>query len=230
MRAAAIPGVLALASLTVPLGCGAAQQPVQGGPDSSGTSARFIDVTVYEEEGEQLNEVTKGAFDWATGEGWAEWSYGGGPPGSLLQVGADCFQRDAGQQWKHWRSEDNPPYCTDEFFPPAELLAGLRSSGALESEREEEVRGAKTTHYRVVPKDEYADDPEQWIDVWLDEEGLVHKLNRPEGEASPRTRDYFDFGVDVDVNPPCRPVPPGSHPSTTLSRDSGKPPCVEETG
>jgi hypothetical protein len=115
------------------------------------------------------------------------------------------------------------------FQPPPELLAGLRSYGTLESEGEEDVRGAKTTHYRVVPKDEYSDEPEQWLDVWLDKDEVVHKLNRPLGEASPRTREYFDFGVGVDVSPPCRHAPVGSHPSTTLSRDSGKlPPCVEE--
>ena len=227
MRAAVIPGALAVASLSVSVGCGTAQpgaQPVE----TEEMSARFSDVIEYG-KADGGNEVSNGAFDWATGEGWSEDTYRGSS-GTLLQIGANCFQRDAGEGWKHWRAGgDDEPLCSDEFQPPPELLARLRSHGTLEREGEEEIRGAKTTHYRVVPNDEYSDDSEQWPDVWLDKEDVLYKLSWPLGEASPRTREYFDFGVSVDVSPPCRPSPVGSHPSTTLSKDSGKlPPCVEE--
>jgi hypothetical protein len=226
VRGAAIPGALAMASLTVSVGCGA-QQPSAQLADSGEESARFTDVTFYVAEGEKRNEVIEGAFDWGTSEGWYEGRYGDGPIGFELQVGADCFQRGAGEDWKHWRAAGETPLCSDVFLPPPELLADLRSYGSLESLGEEEVAGVKTTHYRVVPSEADSDHPEQWLEVWLDRAEVIYKLNRPEGEASPRTRDYFDFGVDVHVTPPCRPMP--AHPSTTLTREKGKPPCVEET-
>jgi hypothetical protein len=216
MRAAVIPSALAVASLSVPVGCGTVQ-PTGQPAETEGTSARFSDVTEYG-EADGGDEVIKGALDWATGEGWSQSRYGGSV-GTLIQIGADCFHRDAGEGWRHWRAEGDTPLCSDVFQPPPELLAGLRSYGTLESEGEEDVRGAKTTHYRVVPKDEYSDDPEQWLNVWLDKEDAVYKLSRPLGEASPRTRDYFDFGVQVEVKPPCRPA-----------KQKGElPPCEEET-
>jgi len=229
MRAAAIPGALAAASLTVPIGCGPAQQPGQG-PSTNGTTARFSDVTFYVVEGEERDEVITGAFDWAKGEGWSKDKYRGAS-GSRLQIGADCFQQDAGEAWKHWRAEGEPPLCSDVFEPPSQVLAQLRSYGTLESLGAEDVRGLKTTHYRVVPKSESDDEPEQWLEVSLGEGDVVAKLNRPSGESSPRTREYFDFGVDVHVTPPCRPISAGSQPSTTLRHDKATlPPCVEETG
>jgi hypothetical protein len=82
MRAAVIPSALAVASLSVPVGCGAAQPGAQPA-ESEETSARFSDVTEYLVEGERRDEVIKGAFDWATGEGWTEDKYGEGPVGTL---------------------------------------------------------------------------------------------------------------------------------------------------
>ena len=216
MRAAVIPSALAVASLSVSVGCGTAQPSAQ--PAETGdTSARFSDVIEWG-EADGGDEVINGAFDWARGEGWSEGRYGGSV-GTLIQIGPDCFYRDAGEGWKHWRAEDDPLFCSDEFQPPPELLATLRSYGTLESEGEEEVRGAKTTHYRVEPKDEYADDP-GWIDVWLDKEDVVYKLSRPLGEAAPRTREYFDFGVQVEVKRPCRPA----------AQKGELPLCEEDTG
>jgi hypothetical protein len=218
MRAAVIPSALAVASLTVPVGCGTVQpsaQPVE----TEETSARFTDVIEWG-EADGGYEVINGAFDWAAGEGWSKSMYGDGPTGTLMQIGPDCFYRDAGG-WKHWRVEDDDElFCSDEFQPPQELLARLRSHGTLESEGEEEVRGAKTTHYRVVPKDEYSDDSEQWPDVWLDTEDVLYKLSWPPGEASPRTREYFDFGVQVEVKRPCRPA----------AQKGELPLCEEDTG
>jgi hypothetical protein len=217
MRAAVIPSALAVASLSVSVGCGTVQPTAQPA-ETEATTARFSDVTEWG-EADGGDEVINGAFDWATGEGWSKSRYRDGPMGTLIQIGPDCFYRDAGEVWKHWRAEDDEPLCSDEFQPPPELLARLRSHGTLESEGEEEVRGAKTTHYRVVPKDEYSDDSEQWPDVWLDTEDVLYKLSWPLGEASPRTREYFDFGVQVEVKPPCR-----------LAEQKGELPlCEEET-
>jgi hypothetical protein len=218
MRAAVLPSALAVASLSVSVGCGTAQPSAQPA-ETEETSARFTDVIEWG-EADGGDEVINGAFDWATGEGWSKSSYGDGPTGTLIQIGLDCFFRDGEEGWKHWRAEgDNEPFCSDEFQPPQELLAGLRSYWTLESEGEEEVRGAKTTHYRVEPKDEYADDP-AWIDVWLGKEDVVYKLSRPLGEAAPRTREYFDFGVQVEVKRPCRPA----------AQKGELPPCEEDTG
>jgi hypothetical protein len=223
MRSAVIPGALALATLTVPVACGAEQQSSQTA-DAGETSARFSDVTNYVVEGEERDEVITGAFDWAKRQGWTKGTYGGST-GFRVQIGGDCFSQDAGKDWKHWRAGGKRGFCSDTFWPPQELLDELRSNGSLESVGQEEVRGVSTTHYRVVPNED-TDDPDQWLDVWLDKGDVVHRFGRPAGEASPRFRDYFDFGVGVDVKPPCRVEPEAS---TTLTPDKGEQTrCIEE--
>ena len=231
MRAAAMPGALAVAVLTVPVACGPARQPAEARA-VDGSSARFRDVTNYVVEGEKADEVEKGAFDWATRQGWRDSSYRGSS-GSLLQVGDDCFHRDAGGTWKHWRvTEYGSAFCDPDLFQrPQELLATLSSNGTLDRVGPEKIGGVSTIHYRYVPSPEDTDNPEAWVEIWLDENKIVHRLERPAGEASPRVRDYFDFGVDVHVTPPCRPRQAATHPAPGLSGEKQQSDwCVEDTG
>ena len=221
MRAAVIPGALAIATLTVPVACGAEEQSAQRA-DAGESSARFSDVTNYGVDGG--DEVITGAFDWAKRQGWTKGTFGGST-GFEVQIGGDCFSQEAGEDWKHWRAGGKQGFCSDTFWPPQEELDELRSNGSLESVGQEEIRGVSTTHYRVVPNEDI-DEPDQWLDVWLDDEDVVHRFGRPAGESSPRVREYFDFGVGVDVKPPCRVEPEAS---TTLTPEKGKQRrCIEE--
>jgi hypothetical protein len=225
MRAVAIPGALAIATLTVPVACGPARQPAHT-QVSDLSSVRFREVTIYVNEGQKTEDVETGAFDWAKHEGWVDSGAEGSSP-DLLQVGKDCFAASKERTWLHWRAErEESGLCEPELFqPPDDLLKTLRSFGTLDRIGEEKLGGVSSTHYRLTPA-ENVDIPELWLDVWLDERNLVLRLSQPAGEASPRVREYFDFGVGVDVKAPCRVE---LEASTTLTRDKGKQArCIEE--
>jgi hypothetical protein len=89
----------------------------------------------------------------------------------------------------------------------------------------EEVRGTPTTHYagtvdfsklaisgppvlrqsyrRII---ELSGQGELPVDVWIDEDGLTRRIryvqDLPGGATMEQTQDYYDFGVDVNVEPP----------------------------
>ena len=118
---------------------------------------------------------------------------------------------------------------------PRELLDVLKSvSGEVETVGTEELRGTPTTHYRATvdladldrfaPKGggqelrdmlddafERAGFSEMPFDVWLDDEGLIRKVEarlsvEPPGESEKveagLSFELFDYGVEVDVTPP----------------------------
>ncbi|MDQ3890410.1 MAG: hypothetical protein M3312_07635 [Actinomycetota bacterium] len=113
---------------------------------------------------------------------------------------------------------------------PSRALAYLRgASGKVEEVGQEEIRGARTTHYRMtvdLHKAARRDPSEREslerviersgvqkipADVWVDDAGRVRRLKLAyenvrlapgqEGDLTMRM-DLFDFGVDVDVAPP----------------------------
>jgi hypothetical protein len=115
---------------------------------------------------------------------------------------------------------------------PSQTLDYLRGAGENVKEvGEEEVRGAETTHYRTrIDLDRVAEEaPEQRravqrliemsglkevpTDVWIDEDDRVRRLqlawddvrfvDRQETDMT-LTTELFDFGVEVDVEPPPR--------------------------
>ena len=115
---------------------------------------------------------------------------------------------------------------------PTRALAYLRgASGKVEDVGEEEIRGARTTHYRMTVDLRKAArrDPSESenlervierigvekmpADVWVDDAGRVRRLKLAyenvrlapgqEGDVTLRM-DLFDFGVAVDVAPPPR--------------------------
>jgi hypothetical protein len=113
---------------------------------------------------------------------------------------------------------------------PSQSLQYLRgASDDFEEVGEEEVRGVETTHYRgtidlhkaveQLPEDaresfERAIDligtDELPLDVWIDDDGMARRMKYEQplpsggGEegAMELTMEFFDFGVDVDVEPP----------------------------
>jgi hypothetical protein len=113
---------------------------------------------------------------------------------------------------------------------PSQSLQYLRgASDDFEEVGEEEVRGVETTHYRgtidlhkaveQLPEDargsfERAIDligtDELPLDVWIDDDGMARRMKYDQplpsagGEegAMELTMEFFDFGVDVDVEPP----------------------------
>jgi hypothetical protein len=54
------------------------------------------------------------------------------------------------------------------------------------------------------------------VDVWIDEEGLVRRIALEDG-GSPAAVEFFDFGVEVDIEAP----PPDSGPWRRFSNHTG---------
>jgi hypothetical protein len=226
VRGTVLPGALAIAALTV--ACGPAREASRASQAADESSVHFRDVTTYVNEGQKTEDVETGAFDWAKHEGWADSGNAHGSSHDLLQVGEDCFARTEEGTWRHWRpeKEENGLCEPDLFQPPGELLRTLRSLGTLDRIGKEKLGGDSSTHYRLTPA-ENVDIPELWLDVWLDERNLVLRLSQPAGEASPRIRDFFDFGAEVHVTPPCEVMPASRSSAPTQAREKLAS-CVED--
>jgi hypothetical protein len=90
---------------------------------------------------------------------------------------------------------------------PVTLLAMLRAA-SRETERigEEDVRGVPTVEYRLTVHCEEADlvceGESAPVDVWIDDEGLVRRLFL-DANGMAGTVEFFDFGIDVDIQPPA---------------------------
>ena len=109
---------------------------------------------------------------------------------------------------------------------PTRYLDYLKATGAdVEEVGSEEVRGVETTHYRatvdlnealeLVPEEQRASVQALIdagttllpLDTWVDGDGLVRRIDVdvPAGESGATgnvTMDLFEFGVDVEIEPP----------------------------
>jgi hypothetical protein len=119
---------------------------------------------------------------------------------------------------RQWVKEpDDSPTGTDRLIPgfggpsPDRLLGLLiKSSKEIEGLGTEEIRGVSTKHYRahVDPKKlgedhVFAENAELVVDAWVDGDQLVRRLRVPEEGADGVTVfEFFDFGVEVDVEAP----------------------------
>ena len=107
------------------------------------------------------------------------------------------------------------------FIDPAHTLELLLDvSHEVEQAGEEDVRGVATEHYRLTIDLERvveeaparlrsrlrreldaASEKTRRLELWIDGEGLVRRLSVPDSDEKV-TIDFFDFGVDVDVEAP----------------------------
>jgi hypothetical protein len=109
---------------------------------------------------------------------------------------------------------------------PSQSLDLLRAAGSdFREVGEEDVRGVATTHYEgsvdlekvaeQVPEEaresyrtlmELSGQSEIPVEVWIDEEGLTRRIRYEQkladGTTMDLTQEYFDFGTEVDVEPP----------------------------
>ena len=90
-------------------------------------------------------------------------------------------------------------------FSPEKLLALLRAA-SQETERvgEEDIRGESTVRYRLTVRceDTQLSCPDETapVEVWIDRDGLVRRI-RVEDDEALNTIEFFDFGVEVEVEP-----------------------------
>jgi LppX_LprAFG lipoprotein len=109
---------------------------------------------------------------------------------------------------------------------PSQSLDLLRAAGTdFQEVGEEDVRGVATTHYEgtvdlekvaeQVPEEaresyrrlmQLSGQSEIPVEVWIDEEGLTRRIRYEQkladGTTMDLTQEYFDFGTEVDVEPP----------------------------
>jgi hypothetical protein len=133
---------------------------------------------------------------------------------------------DDGKAWTKYDDDEE----TDELYGvglgnPTTVLGLLRdTSRSIERLGVEPVRGVRTTRSRAIvdvaklerrelgsdfPVADGGNDETMPVDVWIDDDGRVRRLaytdtwHGRDGDASSESRvEFFDFGVDVDVQPP----------------------------
>ena len=114
------------------------------------------------------------------------------------------------------------------FVDPGRILAGFQKvSGSVESLGEEAVRGVPANRYRLTldlarmietaPADDRAalrkeleerKTKTEPVEVWIDDAGLARRV-RFTVDSDDVTIDFFDFGIDVDIEaPPADQVQP----------------------
>ena len=107
---------------------------------------------------------------------------------------------------------------------PAQYLRWLSAAKDVDRVGEEDVRGVRTTHYRGVidvqrlieeqpelrRSLEALDLDEVPTEVWIDGDGLLRRLTQEyelssagEKTSTRVTMELYDFGVEVDVEPPA---------------------------
>jgi hypothetical protein len=93
----------------------------------------------------------------------------------------------------------------NQFSP--ERLLGLLRDASLETTRlgEETVRQVATVRYQLTVNCERAQigcsGTTAPVYVWIDDDGLVRRIEL-EDDGTPGTIEFFDFGVQVDIEPP----------------------------
>lgn len=116
------------------------------------------------------------------------WAAGGG-------IGVD--------QWVKTTGDDEDDSLQN--FSPEHIVSILRRASS-ETERvgEEDVRDTPTVRYRLTVDCGRAlleCDGEAPVEVWIDEDGLVRRIEFDD-DSGTGTFEFFDFGADVDIEPP----------------------------
>jgi hypothetical protein len=198
--------VLATASLTLLAASGCAGDEDGAGPGATGeraTSARFSERSVHYFPDGAVRDSVRGAFDWETKRGWAI-ERSAGTVTRTVQIGPRCYRREGSKPWRSFRATDVDGLCEAALFGnPGKELQLVRAVAKTEAAGGETIRGVKTTRYRAQLDVGAVKGP---IELWVDEQGVVRRSRQrgPEKRSFLSTREYFDFGVDVEVEPPKR--------------------------
>jgi hypothetical protein len=108
-------------------------------------------------------------------------------------------------KWLEFPASDADDDDFAQYFAPDKLLAMLRDA-SRDTGRvgDEDVRGVSTVRYKLTVDCEEAKlacDDTAPVEVWIDGDGLLRRI-WVEDSGYGGTIDFFDFGVDVDIEPP----------------------------
>jgi hypothetical protein len=191
-------GVGSILLLPIIAGCGADKGASAGETNTDAPfSARFDERTTYDDG---RIETTRGAFDWDAMKGWADERRSSGVT-RTIQTGDLCFERVGRRPWKKSHASDPEGTCSAALFlSPKSEFELLQEVAGLENVGKAEIRGTQTTHYRGVLSMAAVQGA---IEVWVDDAGVVRRSRQVGKEDRfTETRDYYDFGAEVTVQPP----------------------------
>jgi hypothetical protein len=168
---------------------------------SEARSARFSERSVESVQGEEpKTQTATGFFDWGAREGGAKREWIGGSV-ELIQQGDGCFRRFHGGAWERIEVEESASgVCALDLIgdPYTELEVFRTVAEDLREVGREQVRGVETTHYTGTLR---AGTAEGTMELWVDADEVVRK-RRQRDPGLTTVREYYDFGVDVDVELP----------------------------
>jgi hypothetical protein len=198
--------VLATASLSL-LAASACAGGDDGGDSAvtgeAPTSARFSERSIRYLPDGQVHDSVRGAFDWKRKRGWAV-EQSAGTITRTVQIGPRCYRREGSKSWRSFRATDVDGLCEAALFGnPGKELQLVRAVAQTEAAGEATIRGVRTTRYRARLDIGAVEGP---IELWVDENGVVRRSRQrgAEKRSFVSTREYFDFGVDVQVEAPKR--------------------------
>lgn len=215
---------IAFVLLLVAAGCGSTPG---GSDDEAADTSRFeLVITRTDRDGRLL---IRGSHDYARRQGFETASLVGTEaaetdiPTNVRFFGDRQYAEEEFKGRTYWvvhEDEHGTGYPTEAIVPfpgseldPREALELILAAGAEEERGANDVRGVATTHYhvRIDPKDlrrelggrplDLAGGPFV-VDVWADDAARVRRIRLIEEDVATLTYEFFDFGVDVDVERP----------------------------
>jgi len=202
-------------------GCGSGS--AADGDESADTARVQLVITKSDREGRL---IMSGAYDYRRRQGVIRTTLEGTPdaeadtPTETRIFGTRFYSKDeSAAKWVVDTEDVGIGHLDTEMVPfpgseldPKDSLAAILSAGDEVEVGEEDVRGMKTTHYRVTLDPESfskelggrpLDDDSGLItfDVWGDGAGRMRRIRMLE-ETATLTYEFFDFGVEVDVEEP----------------------------
>jgi hypothetical protein len=215
-------GLVLLLLLPVLAGCGAKPSEDLSGADDAMAKAGTARVEMKLAFAGKTRMTAEGVFDFERNRGHmlvkpTDPKYEGSFPHEGLFFGRTMYSGWTLLGKKRWVKERDTDSGIYKFIPgpggprPDRVLAQLvKSSKRVENLGEDQIRGIEAKHYRAHldtegALEEYEGYPGRdfVIDVWVDGDGLLRRVSVPfDGGAPEYTLDFFDYGVDVDIQPP----------------------------
>jgi hypothetical protein len=201
-------GLLLLVPLAV--GCGAKESALSGSDRAmKDAGSSRVELTMTGRGGPKFSGT--GSIDYSNDRGEFVLT-GGDVPGGEMRwrfIGRTTYFGLILAGKLRWQKQlvDDATTGTDRFTPgpggpnPDQLLGTLiKASKRVETVGNEKIRGVSTTHYRAHLEEKELGE-EVVVEVWIDGEGLVRRLSVLDPLGS-TIFDFFDFGVEVDIEAP----------------------------
>ena len=132
----------------------------------------------------------------------ADWAFEGIFIGRTIYLKSPGFFPSQDKPWVKIEDPVGAGVFDGEFPDPSQALRILRAAGDFELVGQEQVRDVQTTRYRgKIDTDTELAPVGSVVDAWVDADGYLRRLRFHDG-ADSATIDFYDFGADIDIQPP----------------------------